>query len=196
MQRPLSDFLAALHKNGLDDRRLTRHVQHMVQGDLVSIHIVFPEDGQYGLDLYTRDSAQQTNGTVLSTTVNGVSGHDKQQLLTHCCKYLINVTRRPWCVRQWSEVVYDRELDRDVWRYETREILLDELVFVQCLCFERLRDPCCFFMSVFWIFAVRPLIRRYLRNIVCLISGVFVWIQEKNMLLQSSKPRIRFVTWF
>ena len=90
MQRPLTDFLASLHKNGLEDKRLSKHVQHMVQGDLVSIHVIFPEDGQYGLDIYTRD-LKAANGTTGSVKKNGV---DKQQLLTHCCKYLINVTWR------------------------------------------------------------------------------------------------------
>jgi hypothetical protein len=90
MQRPLTDFMATLHKNGLEDKRLAKHIQHMVQGDLVSVHIIFPEDGQYGLDVYTRDA----KGTGSNGVSRSSSSGDKQQLLTHCCKYLINVSRR------------------------------------------------------------------------------------------------------
>lgn len=88
MTRPLSDFLAALHMNGCDEKKLSKFVSHSVSGDMVSFFLSFPEDGQYGLDIYTRDPNEpQSNGHYDSR------GKDKQ-LLTHCCKYLINVSRR------------------------------------------------------------------------------------------------------
>uniref|UniRef100_A0A7E4ULE6 LIM zinc-binding domain-containing protein n=1 Tax=Panagrellus redivivus TaxID=6233 RepID=A0A7E4ULE6_PANRE len=76
MLKPLVDFVASLHKNHLDDRHLHRCCTTTIRGDEVIIRIEFPDEGQYGLDIYTRDGAQ--------LPING------KQLLTHCCKYLIN----------------------------------------------------------------------------------------------------------
>lgn len=82
MSRPLTDFMASLHMNGVEERRLSRYVSVSIDDDddLVTFRIRFPEEGQYGLDIYTRElhCAEMFNA-------------DKQ-LLTHCCKYLINVT--------------------------------------------------------------------------------------------------------
>lgn len=83
MSRPLTDFMASLHKNGIEEKKLLRYVSTHVQEDIVTFLVKFPEDGQYGLDIYTRE----VNGH--QTHSNG-SGHEKQ-FLTHCCKYLINV---------------------------------------------------------------------------------------------------------
>lgn len=82
MSRPLTDFMASLHKNGVDERRMTRYVSVSIDDndDLVSFRIRFPDDGQYGLDIYTRE---------LHCTE--MFSADKQ-MLTHCCKYLINVS--------------------------------------------------------------------------------------------------------
>lgn len=82
MSRPLTDFMASLHKNGVDERRLVRYVSVSIDDDddLVTFRIRFPDEGQYGLDIYTRE----LNCVEMFTT-------DKQ-LLTHCCKYLINVS--------------------------------------------------------------------------------------------------------
>ncbi|KAJ6225491.1 hypothetical protein RDWZM_004036 [Blomia tropicalis] len=81
MSRPLTDFMASLHMNGIDERRLARYVSVSIDDDddLVTFRFRFPEEGQYGLDIYTRElhCAEMFNA-------------DKQ-LLTHCCKYLINV---------------------------------------------------------------------------------------------------------
>ena len=82
MSRPLTDFMASLHMNGIDERRLSRYVSVSIDDDddLVTFRLRFPEEGQYGLDIYTRElhCAEMFNV-------------DKQ-LLTHCCKYLVNVT--------------------------------------------------------------------------------------------------------
>ena len=76
MLKPLVDFVASLHKNRTDDRYLHKCCHATIRGDEVIIKIEFPDEGQYGLDIYTRDGTQ--------LPVNG------KQLLTHCCKYLIN----------------------------------------------------------------------------------------------------------
>ncbi|XP_074593550.1 peptidase hillarin isoform X2 [Brevipalpus obovatus] len=83
MSRPLTDFMAALHKNGIEEKKLLKYVSTHVQEDIVTFFVKFPEDGQYGLDIYTREMNSHTPHS------NG-SGHEKQ-FLTHCCKYLINV---------------------------------------------------------------------------------------------------------
>ncbi|KAK9880536.1 hypothetical protein WA026_011773 [Henosepilachna vigintioctopunctata] len=82
MSRQLTDFMATLHKNGVEEKRLSKFVSHIVSDDIVTFNISFPEEGQYGLDIYTREMA---------------SVHDsvgEKHLLTHCCKYLINSSKR------------------------------------------------------------------------------------------------------
>ncbi|CAJ0587060.1 unnamed protein product, partial [Mesorhabditis spiculigera] len=69
MTKPLSEFVASLHRNRTDDRTLAPCAKCQIRGDTVSIWVEFPEEGQYGLDIYTSDT---------------------RQLLTHCCKYLIH----------------------------------------------------------------------------------------------------------
>ncbi|CAJ0959540.1 unnamed protein product, partial [Mesorhabditis belari] len=75
MSRPLTEFVASLHRNRTDDRSLAPCTRCSIRGDFVQIFVDFPEDGQYGLDIYTR----QNDGSPGS-----------RQLLTHCCKYLIH----------------------------------------------------------------------------------------------------------
>ena len=89
MTRPLTDFMATLHKNGMEEKKLSKYVSHRISDDdLVTLSVSFPEEGQYGMDIYTREvsSAAPTNG-------NGSSDNEKH-LLTHCCKYLINSSRK------------------------------------------------------------------------------------------------------
>ncbi|XP_066586811.1 hillarin isoform X2 [Prorops nasuta] len=87
MSRPLTDFMATLHKNGIEEKRLSKYVTHSIaDDDVVTFSISFPEEGQYGLDIYTRESTTPT------TTQHDVTG--EKHLLTHCCKYLINSSKR------------------------------------------------------------------------------------------------------
>lgn len=86
MSRPLTDFMATLHKNGSEEKRLAKYATHYVSGDLVTFNITFPEEGQYGMDIYTRE-----------VNANGAAGAEQgaeKHLLTHCCKYLINSSKR------------------------------------------------------------------------------------------------------
>ncbi len=91
MTRPLTDFMATLHKNGIEEKKLSKYVSHKINGDIVTLSVAFPEDGQYGMDIYTREVGSIDNGG----HNNGHGGeHDgEKHLLTHCCKYLINSTR-------------------------------------------------------------------------------------------------------
>ncbi|XP_021938562.1 hillarin isoform X2 [Zootermopsis nevadensis] len=84
MSRPLTDFMATLHKNGVEEKRLSKFVSHSVSDDdVVTFVISFPEEGQYGLDIYTRElGGSQSDGS------------SEKHLLTHCCKYLINSSKR------------------------------------------------------------------------------------------------------
>ncbi|KAI1720045.1 hillarin [Ditylenchus destructor] len=77
MLKPMAEFVACLHKNGTDDRNLQMCCHTSIRGDEVTINLEFPDEAQYGLDIYTRSATQKN--------LNG------RQLLTHCCKYLINV---------------------------------------------------------------------------------------------------------
>nr|XP_031825882.1 hillarin isoform X1 [Nomia melanderi]XP_031825883.1 hillarin isoform X1 [Nomia melanderi]XP_031825884.1 hillarin isoform X1 [Nomia melanderi] len=87
MSRPLTDFMATLHKNGIEEKRLSKYVTHSIaDDDVVTFSISFPEEGQYGLDIYTRESTGPTN------VPHDVTG--EKHLLTHCCKYLINSSKR------------------------------------------------------------------------------------------------------
>lgn len=82
MSRQLTDFMATLHKNGVEEKRLSKFVSHSVSDDIVTFNISFPEEGQYGLDIYTREMASIHDST------------GEKHLLTHCCKYLINSSKR------------------------------------------------------------------------------------------------------
>ncbi|CAG9834340.1 unnamed protein product [Diabrotica balteata] len=82
MSRQLTDFMATLHKNGVEEKRLSKFVSHSVAEDIVTFNISFPEEGQYGLDIYTREMASTLDLT------------GEKHLLTHCCKYLINSSKR------------------------------------------------------------------------------------------------------
>ncbi|CAG9863840.1 unnamed protein product [Phyllotreta striolata] len=82
MSKLLTDFMATLHKNGVEEKRLSKFVSHSVSDDVVTFNISFPEEGQYGLDVYTREMAS-------SPDILG-----EKHLLTHCCKYLINSSKR------------------------------------------------------------------------------------------------------
>ncbi|XP_014218702.1 hillarin [Copidosoma floridanum] len=85
MSRALTDFMATLHKNGIEEKRLSKYVSHSVtDDDVVTFTINFPEEGQYGLDIYTRESTTPTH--------HDSSG--EKHLLTHSCKYLINSSKR------------------------------------------------------------------------------------------------------
>ncbi|XP_054014626.1 hillarin isoform X2 [Hylaeus anthracinus] len=87
MSRPLTDFMATLHKNGIEEKRLSKYVTHSIaDDDVVTFSISFPEEGQYGLDVYTRESTSPT------TVPHDITG--EKHLLTHCCKYLINSSKR------------------------------------------------------------------------------------------------------
>lgn len=90
MTRPLTDFMATLHKNGIEEKKLSKYVSHRIQEDYVTLNVSFPEDGQYGMDIYTREVNSSNGGS------NGNShDHDgEKHLLTHCCKYLINSSRK------------------------------------------------------------------------------------------------------
>lgn len=101
MTRPLLDFMATLHKNGYDERQLSKVVKIFIDGDIVSVKMRFFEDGQYGLDIYTRDQSPTSLASQVSSSHPPTSydtgrassevTEPKKQLLTHCCKYLINV---------------------------------------------------------------------------------------------------------
>ena len=67
-----------------EEKKLSKYVSHRIQGNNVTLTVVFPEEGQYGMDIYTREVAN-TNGNG-----NAVDHDSEKHLLTHCCKYLIN----------------------------------------------------------------------------------------------------------
>merc|ERR1712223_834206 len=95
MNRPLTDFMATLHKNGLEEKRLSKYVSHRINADIVTLSVTFPEEGQYGMDIYTREvnsTSSNQNGNDMNG--GGRNGHSEKHLLTHCCKYLINSTRK------------------------------------------------------------------------------------------------------
>ncbi|KAG8227362.1 hypothetical protein J437_LFUL003351 [Ladona fulva] len=114
MRRPLAAFVAALHKNGADERRLSRYVSHTIEpyvpvdeandvdrdafvGDVVTFHVTFPEEGQYGLDIYTREAmpeGMESSEMAAGDTGLGVAAAAEKHLLTHCCKYLINSSKK------------------------------------------------------------------------------------------------------
>ena len=96
MSRPLTDFMATLHKNGAEEKKLAKYATHYVSDDLVTFNISFPEEGQYGMDVYTREVSSGSgsgNGNGDQTSTTSTTNNEKH-LLTHCCKYLINSSKR------------------------------------------------------------------------------------------------------
>ena len=100
--RPLLDLMSSLHKNNCDERQLSKSIKVFIDGEIIFITIKFPEDGQYGLDIYTRDQSVPLVAKVpppppQQQQVDGgeprqlAAATGEKQLLTHCCKYLINV---------------------------------------------------------------------------------------------------------
>ncbi|VVC42020.1 Transglutaminase-like,Zinc finger, LIM-type [Cinara cedri] len=95
MSKPLTDFMATLHKNGVEEKRLSKYISHTIMDDFITFLIAFPEEGQYGLDVYTREisslksDAENNHHRHSNGNVNG-----EKHLLTHCCKYLINSSKR------------------------------------------------------------------------------------------------------
>lgn len=47
MSRQLTDFMATLHKNGVEEKRLSKFVTHTLTDDIVTFVINFPEEGMY-----------------------------------------------------------------------------------------------------------------------------------------------------
>lgn len=126
MTRPLTDFMATLHKNGLEEKRLSKYVSHRISSGndggndpVVTLSVTFPEEGQYGMDIYTREvtssGAATANSNGSASPPHRANGHtsggsngdgphpgggqrggasSEKHLLTHCCKYLINSNRR------------------------------------------------------------------------------------------------------
>lgn len=92
MTRPLTDFMATLHKNGMEEKKLSKYVSHRIVNDVVTLSVSFPEEGQYGMDIYTREVT--TNGLAPGESSSESNGESEKHLLTHCCKYLINSSRR------------------------------------------------------------------------------------------------------
>ena len=90
MTRPLTDFMATLHKNGMEEKKLSKYVTQKVSGDIVTLSVSFPEEGQYGMDIYTRE----VSGSGGARNGGGAEEDSEKHLLTHCCKYLINSSRR------------------------------------------------------------------------------------------------------
>jgi hypothetical protein len=81
--------MATLHKNGMEEKKLSKYVTHRISDDdVVTLSVSFPEEGQYGMDIYTREL--QTS----QASKNGNAEDGEKHLLTHCCKYLINSSRR------------------------------------------------------------------------------------------------------
>lgn len=54
MSRPLADFMATLHKNGVEEKRLSKYVQQNVSDDIVTFYITFPEEGKECCETFAR----------------------------------------------------------------------------------------------------------------------------------------------
>lgn len=54
MLKPLSEFIVTLHKNQFESRHLQKCCKTYIESNQVRIHLEFPDEGQYGLDIYTR----------------------------------------------------------------------------------------------------------------------------------------------
>lgn len=73
MSRPLADFMATLHKNGVDEKRLSKFVQQNVADDIVSFYITFPEEGKTNGDIFFGLASNRTETNKIPTFVLLVS---------------------------------------------------------------------------------------------------------------------------
>jgi len=96
MTRPLTDFMATLHKNGMEEKKLSKYVTHRISEDhdVVTLSVSFPEEGQYGMDIYTRELSSNGGSSRNGGGSGGGGEESEKHLLTHCCKYLINSSSR------------------------------------------------------------------------------------------------------
>ena len=105
--------MASLHKNGVEEKKLAKYVSCYVQDDVVTFLVKFPPEhtsGQYGLDIYCREVGNQAS----------IVG--EKQLLTHTCKYLINLCRKGW-ERLLDESIELGLLDREsIWTWSKQQI--------------------------------------------------------------------------
>jgi hypothetical protein len=89
MLKPLVEFVAALHKNNVNDKHLQHCVKTIVRGEDVIISLELPDEGQYGLDLYTRyDRIFNTRLTqlIFRDATQTLIDDKQKSLLTHACK--------------------------------------------------------------------------------------------------------------
>lgn len=49
MSRPLTDFMATLHKNGIEEKKMSKYVQHNVVGDTITFNIRYLCTSRHGL---------------------------------------------------------------------------------------------------------------------------------------------------
>lgn len=54
MLKPLSEFIVTLHNNRYESRNLHKCCKTYIEENKVCIVLKFLEEGQYGLDIYTR----------------------------------------------------------------------------------------------------------------------------------------------
>ena len=94
MTRPLTDFMATLHKNGMEEKKLSKYVTHRINEKVVTLSVSFPEEGQYGMDIYTREVVSSSSSSSSSSNSANNETESEKHLLTHCCKYLINSAKR------------------------------------------------------------------------------------------------------
>ncbi|KAL4088981.1 hypothetical protein QTP88_024059 [Uroleucon formosanum] len=73
MSKPLTDFMATLHKNGVEEKRLSKYISHTIVDDFITFLIGFPEEGQYGLDVYTHEISSHKSDE------NGHHNHHQHQ---------------------------------------------------------------------------------------------------------------------
>lgn len=70
MTNPVLDFIVKLYKNKVKTESMAKSAKYRIRGQYVMFDIKVPQDGQYGLDIYTRENWDQK--------------------MLHCCKYLVN----------------------------------------------------------------------------------------------------------
>ena len=59
--------MATLHKNGMEEKKLSKYVTHRISEDhdVVTLSVSFPEEGQYGMDIYTRELSRHGQHDVM-----------------------------------------------------------------------------------------------------------------------------------
>ncbi|OQV22778.1 putative Kyphoscoliosis peptidase [Hypsibius exemplaris] len=93
MQRPLTDFMATWHKNGLEIN-VFQNTFNIWSREIWCRFILYSRKTDSMAWIFIRENGTKSSSSAGARNGSSSNAGEKQQFVTHCCKYLINVSRR------------------------------------------------------------------------------------------------------